>query len=388
MKRALHRSLEFKHPERPGERRRDPHLLPNLTQAADRPGRHGLAQGIRGEGTARPEGLEGQLGNLLHLAGTDARLLLVTLGAGTGEQARDAQSQGHIPPGHQIHAAAHRGDDLRLVSLDDALQLDPFHPGHPSPHCEIDVRPAESADEPGLLQYLDHGASRLSGKSLGRDEDPAGLCEREAKHDRKGYHGVGSTRARGTPPAEPERNRMKTLKSYVERTLARGDLGLRDAGEPVDRGGDRPRLERRGSTSAAVLAYAREKGGPALRGMTFAQRAGLLKEMSQVAARPPRRAARPLRASNTGTTAPGRRRSTSTARPARCAFYAQLGRRLGDAHVPARRRGRPARADRRASGASTCWCPGRAWRCTSTPSTSRPGASPRRRPARCSPACR
>src|SRR4051812_13764495 len=93
---------------------------------------------------------------------------------------------------------------------------------------------------------------------------------------------------------------MKTLRSYIRGDWHEAKSGL----APLVNPSTEETIAQAGSAGidfAAVLDYAREKGGPALRAMTFAQRAALLKEMSKVL-RDHRDELLALSALNTGTT--------------------------------------------------------------------------------------
>ena len=70
------------------------------------------------------------------------------------------------------------------------------------------------------------------------------------------------------------------------------------------------------------------------------------------------------------------------------AAYADLGKALGATRVLVDGEGIPLGRSPRFHGQHVQVPAHRAWPCTSTPSTSRPGAWRRRRPRRCSPACR
>ncbi|HEY4561782.1 MAG TPA: aldehyde dehydrogenase family protein, partial [Thermoanaerobaculia bacterium] len=94
---------------------------------------------------------------------------------------------------------------------------------------------------------------------------------------------------------------MKTLRSYIRGDWHEAKSGL----VPLVNPATEETIAQAGSAGidfAAVLDYAREKGGPALRAMTFAQRAVLLKEMSKVL-RDHRDELLALSTLNTGTTA-------------------------------------------------------------------------------------
>ena len=150
--------------------------------------------------------------------------------------------------------------------------------------------------------------------------------------------------------------------------------GRRRAGR---RRGDRRDRRRRRSTGVdvpAMLDHARSVGGPALRELTFHQRAALLKALGAAAACATRTSSTrcPRRTGATDRDAP----STSTAASACCSSYAQQG-----PARAARRHGRPGRRRRAAgqaaarSSASTSARRCAASPCRSTPSTSRCGAS-------------
>jgi len=133
----------------------------------------------------------------------------------------------------------------------------------------------------------------------------------------------------------------------------------------------------------AALEHART-GGPALREMTFAQRGEVLRAWSK-ALHAHRDEADRSRIANGGNTR-GDAKFDVDGAIATLAHYADLARSSG-------RCGRCATARRSSSGAprgmpaSTCGSRATAWRSTSTPSTSPPGAPPRRPRRRCSPAC-
>src|SRR3954465_14378707 len=74
---------------------------------------------------------------------------------------------------------------------------------------------------------------------------------------------------------------MKALRSYIRGNWHEAQSGL----VPLVNPSTEETIAQAGSAGIdfeAVLDYAREKGGPALRAMTFAQRGALLKEMSKV----------------------------------------------------------------------------------------------------------
>ncbi len=120
---------------------------------------------------------------------------------------------------------------------------------------------------------------------------------------------------------------MKTLKSYVYGTWHEATTGLVPLLNPSTEevvamaGSD-------GVDFGAVLAYARDKGGPALRGMTFAERGALLKEMSKVM-REYRDELLALSAQNNGTTIPDGSFDVDGA-SGTLAYYAMQGKILGD----------------------------------------------------------
>src|SRR3978361_700826 len=96
---------------------------------------------------------------------------------------------------------------------------------------------------------------------------------------------------------------MKTLKSYVLGSWQEGKEGNLSFVPLVDPSTEEVigRASSEGIDFGAVLDYARQRGGPALRAMSFGQRAALLKEMSKVL-RNPRSELLELSARNTGTT--------------------------------------------------------------------------------------
>jgi oxepin-CoA hydrolase/3-oxo-5,6-dehydrosuberyl-CoA semialdehyde dehydrogenase len=91
------------------------------------------------------------------------------------------------------------------------------------------------------------------------------------------------------------------------------------------------RASSEGVDFARVLTHAREAGGPALRELTFAQRSGLLKEMSRVL-RDHRDELLELSRVNTGTTRPDGAFDIDGA-SGTLAYYAAAGKRLGDARL-------------------------------------------------------
>ena len=120
---------------------------------------------------------------------------------------------------------------------------------------------------------------------------------------------------------------METLKSYVCGGWHEASAGFRElvdpsTGEPV------ARASSAGVDFGAVLAHARDRGGPGLRELTFAQRSGLLKEMSR-ALRDRRDELLELSRINTGTTARDGAFDVDGA-TGTLAYYAAAGKRLGD----------------------------------------------------------
>ena len=95
---------------------------------------------------------------------------------------------------------------------------------------------------------------------------------------------------------------MKTLKSYICGRWHEASSGFATLVNPSTEE-EIARASSQGIDFGEVLAYAREKGGPALRAMTFAQRSGLLKEMSRVQ-RDHRDELLDLSRQNNGSTAP------------------------------------------------------------------------------------
>jgi 3,4-dehydroadipyl-CoA semialdehyde dehydrogenase len=120
---------------------------------------------------------------------------------------------------------------------------------------------------------------------------------------------------------------MKTLRSYVRGDWHEARSGL----VPLVNPSTEETIAQAGSAGidfAAVLDYARETGGPALRAMTFAQRAMLLKEMSKVL-RDHRDELLDLSARNTGTTKADGSFDVDGG-SGTLAYYFALGRGLGD----------------------------------------------------------
>jgi 3,4-dehydroadipyl-CoA semialdehyde dehydrogenase len=120
---------------------------------------------------------------------------------------------------------------------------------------------------------------------------------------------------------------MKTLRSYVGggwHEARSGFVPLVDPSTEEEIG----RAASEGIDFGAVLDYARERGGPALRALTFAQRAQFLKDMSKVL-RDHRDELLDLSARNTGTTRPDGSFDVDGA-SGTLAYYAALGKGLGE----------------------------------------------------------
>jgi 3,4-dehydroadipyl-CoA semialdehyde dehydrogenase len=120
---------------------------------------------------------------------------------------------------------------------------------------------------------------------------------------------------------------MKTLKSYVRGNWHEAQGGFVTLVNPSTEE-EIARASSEGIDFGAVLAYARERGGPALRAMTFAQRSLLLKEMSKVL-RDNRDELLDLSAKNTGTTKPDGSFDVDGG-SGTLAYYFSIGRGLGD----------------------------------------------------------
>ncbi|HEY7214118.1 MAG TPA: aldehyde dehydrogenase family protein, partial [Thermoanaerobaculia bacterium] len=120
---------------------------------------------------------------------------------------------------------------------------------------------------------------------------------------------------------------MKTLRSYVGGSWHEAKSGFTTLVDPSTEE-EIARASSEGIDFGAVLDHARERGGPALRAMTFAQRAALLKEMSRLL-REHRDELLDLSARNTGTTRPDGSFDVDGA-SGTLAYYASLGKGLGD----------------------------------------------------------
>ena len=120
---------------------------------------------------------------------------------------------------------------------------------------------------------------------------------------------------------------MKTLRSYVRGGWHEAQSGFVTLVDPSTEE-EIARASSEGIDFGAVLDYARERGGPALRALTFAQRAMLLKDMSKVL-RDHRDELLDLSARNTGTTRPDGSFDVDGA-SGTLAYYFSIGRGLGD----------------------------------------------------------
>ncbi len=120
---------------------------------------------------------------------------------------------------------------------------------------------------------------------------------------------------------------MKTLRSYVCGRWHEASSGFATLVNPSTEE-EIARASSEGIDFGEVLACAREKGGPALRAMTFAQRSGLLKEMSRVL-REHRDELLDLSRQNNGTTTPDGSFDIDGG-GGTLAWYAMAGKRLGD----------------------------------------------------------
>lgn len=120
---------------------------------------------------------------------------------------------------------------------------------------------------------------------------------------------------------------MKTLRSHVCGAWHTADDGFKPLVDPSTEQ-QVARVSSRGVDFAAVLDHARRHGGPALRAMSFAERAGLLKAMSRLL-RENRDELLELSRVNTGTTAADGAFDLDGA-SGTLAWYAGWGRRLGE----------------------------------------------------------
>jgi len=120
---------------------------------------------------------------------------------------------------------------------------------------------------------------------------------------------------------------METLKSYVCGRWHEADAGFRPLVNPAT-GEEIARASSRGIDFGEVLEHARSQGGPALRSLTFAERAGLLKAASKVL-REHRDELLELSRVNGGTTRPDGAFDVDGA-TGTLAYYGAIGRGLGD----------------------------------------------------------
>ncbi len=120
---------------------------------------------------------------------------------------------------------------------------------------------------------------------------------------------------------------METLRSYVRGQWHEASEGFRSLVDPST-GEEIGRASSAGLDFAGALEFARETGGPALRRLTFAERADLLKAMAR-ALRDGRDELLELSRLNTGTTRPDGAFDIDGA-TGTLAYYAALGKRLGD----------------------------------------------------------
>jgi 3,4-dehydroadipyl-CoA semialdehyde dehydrogenase len=120
---------------------------------------------------------------------------------------------------------------------------------------------------------------------------------------------------------------MKTLRSYVRGIWHEAQGGFATLVDPSTEE-EIARASSEGIDFRAVLDHARERGGPALRAMTFAQRSALLKDMSKVL-RDHRDELLDLSARNTGTTRPDGSFDVDGG-SGTLAYYASIGKGLGD----------------------------------------------------------
>jgi oxepin-CoA hydrolase/3-oxo-5,6-dehydrosuberyl-CoA semialdehyde dehydrogenase len=123
---------------------------------------------------------------------------------------------------------------------------------------------------------------------------------------------------------------MKTLRSYIAGRWHEAGLAASGFATLVNPSTEEEvaRASSRGIDFGEVLAFARDKGGPALRSLTFAQRSGLLKEMSRVL-RDHRDELLDLSRQNNGTTASDGAFDLDGA-TGTLAFYSAVGKRLGE----------------------------------------------------------
>ncbi len=120
---------------------------------------------------------------------------------------------------------------------------------------------------------------------------------------------------------------MKTLRSYVAGNWHEAKSGFVPLVNPATEE-EVARASSAGIDFGEALAWARERGGPALRKMTFTERAALLKEMSRVL-RENRDELLDLSRQNNGTTVPDGSFDVDGA-SGTLAWYAVVGKKLGD----------------------------------------------------------
>src|SRR5262249_54603092 len=133
-----------------------------------------------------------------------------------------------------------------------------------------------------------HGAARSRGLRSPVDRGRGKAARPAAQTQSRRGAESGGRRCRISPPHAAQAGRliwrrraMKTLKSYVLGSWQEGKGSFVTLVDPSTEE-EIARASSEGIDFAAVLAYARERGGPALRAMSFGQRAALLKEMSKV----------------------------------------------------------------------------------------------------------
>jgi len=123
---------------------------------------------------------------------------------------------------------------------------------------------------------------------------------------------------------------METLRSFVYGTWHEADTGFASLVNPSTEE-EIARASSHGVDFGRVLEWARTAGGPALRSLTFAQRADLVKQMSK-ALREHRDELLELSATNGGATKPDGSFDVDGA-SGTLAYYGAIGKRLGDRHL-------------------------------------------------------
>ena len=167
---------------------------------------------------------------------------------------------------------------------------------------------------------------------------------------------------------------MLTLKSYLQGEWREGKgegaiLVNPSTEEPI------AQATTEGLDLKEALRYAREKGGPALRAMSFAERGNILKAMSKALSEV-RDSLVAASVENAGTTVPDARFDIDGA-TGTLAYYASLGKKLGDqTFIVEPEVEQLTKWPNFSAQHIRPHC--EASRCTSTPLTSRPGASARR----------